>query len=240
MIIYGLSLWLLLHMVPPPSPMLTAEQVAQFYVRHHTSIRVGAVITTYTGAFLVPISVVFAVQIARIEKGRRAWAITALSGGLLMSIFLVLPPLFWGVAAFSTSLPAQVTLLMHQIAMLTLVTTDQYYIFLWIAVAVICFRPTSLPYSPFPRWFGYLTIWSALMFEAGAISFLAHSGPFAWNGILVFWFPLTIFGGWLAVACVLLLRAIRQQQDAGEDADEEAVGPEVSADAIGASTTSAR
>src|SRR5262249_24970324 len=84
MVIYGLCLWLLLHMVPPPSPMLSAAQVAEFYARHHTSIRVGAVITSYTSAFMVPISVVIAVQLSRIEKGQRVWSILSLSGGVLM------------------------------------------------------------------------------------------------------------------------------------------------------------
>ncbi len=95
MVIYGLCLWLLLHMVPPPSPMLSAAQVAEFYARHHTSIRVGAVTSSYTGAFLVPISIVIAVQLSRLEKGRPIWSMLSLAGGLLMSIFLVLPPVFW-------------------------------------------------------------------------------------------------------------------------------------------------
>lgn len=216
MVAYGLSLWLLLHMVPPPSALLTPDQVSRFYAEHHTSIRAGAVICTYTGAFLIPITVVLAHQVRRVEKGR-VWSVLTLIGGVTMSIFLVLPPLFYGTAAYSATLAPQVTDLMHELAMLTLVTTDQYYIFMWIAIAIICFKTTTVPHSPFHRWFGYLTVWSALMFEAGAAAFLFRSGPFAWNGIMVFWFPLSLFGVWLAVACVVLFRAIRRQQEAGED-----------------------
>jgi hypothetical protein len=217
MVIYGLVLWLLLHMVPPPPATLPAAQIANFYARHHTEIRVGAVIASYTSAFMVPISVVISVQLSRLEKGRPIWSILCCAGGVLMSIFLVLPPLFWGVAAFTPSRAPQVTSLMHELGMLTLVTTDQYYIFMWVAIAVLCFRKTSVAHSPFPRWMGYFTIWSALMFEAGAIAFLTRTGPFAWNGLLVFWSPLTIFCAWLVVMCTLLLKAIRKQEEAGED-----------------------
>jgi hypothetical protein len=220
MVIYGVVLWTMVRMVPPPRATLSASQIADFYTRHHTSIRVGAVIASYTSAFMVPISVVVGVQLARIERGRMVWAILSISGGIMMSIFLVLPPLFWGVAAFSPHRAVESTALMHELSMLTLTTTDQYYIFMWVAIAVICFRKTSIPFSPFPRWFGYFTIWTALMFEAGAIAFMPRTGPFAWNGLLVFWSPLTLFGAWLAVTCVLQLKAIRQQRDAGEDADE--------------------
>jgi hypothetical protein len=44
---------------------------------------------------------VIAVQIARQEKGRPIWALIAALGGALLSLMLVLPPLFWGVAAFT-------------------------------------------------------------------------------------------------------------------------------------------
>jgi len=48
--------------------------------------------------------------------------------------------------------------------------------------------------------------------------FFKH-GPFAWNGVLAWWIPLTMFFIWFVVMTVLLLRAIaddeRQQKHAG-------------------------
>jgi hypothetical protein len=49
------------------------------------------------------------------------------------------------------------------------------------------------------------------MFEAGAIAFIPRSGPFAWNGLLVFWSPLTLFTVWITVQCWLIFRALRAQ-----------------------------
>lgn len=211
--IYGIVLGFLLNMIPPPTPKLSAVEVAHWYAARHDRIRIGAVIASWASGFMVPLSVVVAAQISRQERGRKIWSTMTVVGGGLMSIFLVLPPLFWGTAAFTTARAPEITALMHQLGMLTLTTTDQYYIFMWVAVVVICFLPQTARHSPFPRWFGYFTAWSAFMFEAGAFAFLPRSGPFAWNGVLVFWFPLTIFGLWIAVASYLLLRALRHQQD---------------------------
>jgi hypothetical protein len=211
MIIYGLVLWLLLHMVPLPRATMSVDEIAAFYRKHDTTIKWGAVIESFTSAFMLPLSVVIAVQLARTEKGRPVWAILSCCSGVMMSIFLVLPPLFWGVAAYSSNRAPEVTALMHELGNLTLVTTDQFYIFMWVAITVICLRPTTVANSPFPRWMGYFTAWSALMFEAGAFAFLPRTGPFAWNGLLVFWSPFTIFGIWIIVMSVLLLQAIKRQ-----------------------------
>jgi hypothetical protein len=212
-VIYGLVLGLLLNMIPPPTPKLSAAQIAHWYEVRHTKIRVGAVIASWTSAFMVPIAIVVAAQMSRQEQGRKVWSWITIASGTLMSIFLVLPPLFFGVAAFTPSRAPQITAIMHELGLLTLVTTDQYYVFMWVAVVVICLVPTAVKYSPFPRWFGYMTAWIAIMFEAGAFAFLPRTGPLAWNGLLVFWLPLTLFGLWIAVMSYLLFGALRQQRE---------------------------
>jgi hypothetical protein len=216
MTIYGICLYFLLHMLPPPSPTWSAERVAAFYEQNGAQIKWGATITSWTSAFMIPLTVVVAGQIARHERGRPIWSVLSLVGGSLMSIFLVLPPVFWGVAAFTPTRAPEITATVHELALLTLVTTDQYFIFLWVGIVVICLAPTSVIHSPFPRWFGYFTAWIALMFEVGALAFLTRTGPLAWNGLLVFWSPLSLFGLWVIVMAILLFRAIGEQE---RDAD---------------------
>jgi len=211
MIIYGFTLWGLLNMLPPPPATLTADQVAAFYTTNGFDIRLGALIASYTSAFMVPISVVIAIQMARLERGVPVWSILAFAGGILMSMFLVFPPLLWGVAAFTPSRAPEVTALMHELGTLTLVTTDQFYIFQMVAMAYVSLTQKVDPNSPFPRWYGYLTIWIALMFEAGAIAFIPKTGPFSWNGLFVFWSPLTLFGIWVSITSVKILQALKQQ-----------------------------
>jgi hypothetical protein len=169
-------------------------------------------ILSWTSAFAVPIYVVIAVQMARLEKGIPIWSILQLVGGGMMTIFLVLPPVFWGIAAYNPGRDPQVTAALHEIANLLLTTTDQYFIFQMVALAWVSLAQKPDPLSPFPRWIGYFTIWGALMFELGAIAFLPKTGPFAWNGLFVFWFPFCIFGTWISVLAWSLLRAIKRQE----------------------------
>ena len=203
----------LIRMVPLPPATLTAEEVAAIYRGNSVSIRVGAVICSWTAGFMVPLALVISAQMRRMEDGWPIWSILQLCGGCLMSMFLVFPPLLWGIAAFSPDRPAEVTLAIHEAANLTLVTTDQYFIFQFVAIAVasLGFRRQDAT-SPFSRWYGYYTIWTAFMFELGAFGFMPRTGPFAWNGLFVFWIPLTIFGVWFVVTSVLLLGALKKQQ----------------------------
>lgn len=223
-LIYGLSVGFLMHMVPPPDATMSADAVAAFYQEHKTAIQIGAVIASWTAAFMIPFWAVLGIQISRQETGKPVWTVMAIGGGVLMSIFLVLPPLFWGVAAFTPDRAPEVTQLMHQLGVLTWITTDQIYIFNWVALIVICFLPQTAPHSPFPRWYGYLCAWIGLMFEAGAIAFLTKTGPFAWDGLLAFFSPASLFCVWIIITAWLLLPKLKAQQRDAEAAS--AVSPQ--------------
>ena len=223
--IYGIVLGCLLHMIPPPDATMSAPQIAQWYVERAFSIKIGATIGAWTGAFMLPLWAVIGIQVLRQEKGRPIWTVMAISGGAMMSIFLVLPPLFWGVAAFTPTRLPEITATMHELGLLTLVTTDQFYIFNWVAVIAICFRPQLAPHSPFPRWFGYFSAWIGLMFEAGAIAFNTRTGPFSWKGLLVFWSPLTLFGLWIIVMSYLLLTSLKLQLQEAKKTESEVLVP---------------
>ena len=203
LLIFLVSFVFLIKFVPLPPATWSADQVAAFYADNSVSIRIGSVICSWVAGFMIPLALVITVQMTRLERGWPIWSVLQLCGGCMMSLFLVLPPLFWGVAAFTPTRPPELTLLMHEFAALTLVTTDQFFIFQNVAIAVICLTTPADPLSPLPRWVGYFTIWAAFMFELGAIGFLPRTGPFAWNGLFVFWFPLTIFGAWFLTMSVV-------------------------------------
>lgn len=214
MAIYGYCLWGLLYMMPPPPVTMTPVEVAAFYTEHSFQIRLGAVITSWTSAFMVPISIVIATQMERLEQGKKpVWSRLQYAGGILMSMFLAFPPIIWGTAAFTVERAPELTTLLHELGTLTLVTTDQFFIFQMIPMAYVCLTQKPAPHSAFPRWYAYFTIWAAIMFEVGALAFMFKTGPFAWNGLFVFWFPVTIFGGWVTVTSYIMLRAIKKQAE---------------------------
>jgi hypothetical protein len=211
-VIFALAWGLLIRLLPLPPATWTSMQVADFYSTHAVSIRIGATICSWTAAFMVPIAMVVSVQMSKWEAGWPIWSALQLVGGALMSMFLVFPPILWGVAAFHPDRSPDATALIHDLANLTLVTTDQFFIFQMVPIAFLALRTGGMSNATFPRWFGYLSIWIALIFEVGALGFIPKIGVFAWNGLFVFWFPLVSFGLWISVMCTLCLQAIARQE----------------------------
>ena len=208
---FGVAMVALLHMVPLPPATLDASEVAHFYRENGLQVRLGAMVGAWTGGFMVPLAVVISVQMARMEKGTPVLAMLQLTGGGLMSVFLAFPPVFWGVAAFTPERPAEITQLIHEVANLTFIATNQFVVFQYAAIAAFTFLYRDDALSPFPCWFGYLTVWIILILEVGSVAFLTKAGPFAWNGLFVFWVPFTVFFWWLVIISVLLLRTIKRQ-----------------------------
>jgi hypothetical protein len=208
---YFLAYYFLIKLLPLPPATLGAAEVADFYLRNSTQIRLGAAICSWTGGFTIPLAIVIAAQMARIEKGFPIWSVVQLMGGVMMAIFTVLPPMFWGVAAFTPTRPAEITLVLHEFGNLAFIATDQFFIFQNIALVVICLSRTSVPHNPFPRWLGYLTLWATFSIEIGVAAFLPKTGPFAWNGLFVYWIPIIMYGVWYTSVSLTMLKALKQQ-----------------------------
>jgi hypothetical protein len=213
--LYVLSVAVFIGVVPPQPPNWSAERVAEYYSDHQGRILLGAVLASFSGAFMVPLGVVAAFQSARLEPGRPVWSVFMAVGGTFTSIFLVIPTVCFGVAAYRPDRDPDVTALMHDAAYLALFSTVQFYIFFGVSIAIACLRGEDAADSPFPRIFGYFTIWCTFMFEIGGVCFLAKHGPFAWNGLFIFWIPFFFFFTWLTMLCVLLHRALAAQVRGG-------------------------
>lgn len=210
-ILYGFGFWYLTEFIPPPSPRLSADEVVHLYADQNFKFRLGVVVCLIAGGFNAWWSVAVAAQMARCERGIPVWAIAQFAGGVLGTVLFVAPPLFWGVAAFTVTRDPALTLLIHELAFLTLVTPVSFFWIQALPIAVVSFSRTSVAHSPFPRWMGYFTVFMVISAELGVIAQLFKSGPFAWNGLFTFWIPLTVFSVWFGVLCYTMLKAIGLQ-----------------------------
>lgn len=214
MVIFGIAWLFLLEMVPPPPATLNPTEIAAYYQEHAGKIKFGAVIASWVSACNVPFSLVIAFQLARMEEGKPVWSVLSLCSGCLMSMFLVFPPIIWGTIAFDPFRMPEITAALNQLANLTLVTTDQFYIFQMVAIWVVAMRAKPDPLAAFPRWLGWMNLWIGVLFEVGAPSFMFKTGPFAWNGFIVFWLPFTFYFFWMALMYIMMFRALRLQEEA--------------------------
>jgi hypothetical protein len=212
-LIYGAAYYFLTGFFPPPPADLSPEAVVQLYAANNMAMRIGVVVCLVAGAFQLPWVIALYFQMARVEKGLPVWSVTQLLGGSIGALLFVLPPLFWGIAAFTVERDPQVTTLMHEIAFLTFITPVSLFIFQALPVAMVSFQAEQPDFSPLPRWMGFFSLWMVVIAECGVLAQLFKTGPFAWNGLFTFWLPLSVFSAWFGVLSYLMITNIKKQGD---------------------------
>ena len=211
----------LCRFIPPPDPSYTPDQIVAKFSDHTNLIRLGLVISLFACALLVPFCAVIAAQMRRIEGGRSVLAETQLVSGGLLCVEFLLPFAIWQTALYRLN--------ERGAPMVQMLNDMSWLMFLGI-ISSACVQVAALGIGilldkgakpVFPRWVGYFNIFLSLDWIPAAIIVFFKHGPFAWNGVLAWWIPLTMFFIWFVVMTVLLLRAIaddeRQQQRATTD-----------------------
>ncbi|RUP27254.1 MAG: hypothetical protein EKK51_27645, partial [Mycolicibacterium sp.] len=90
----------------------------------------------------------------------------------------------------------EITVTLNDIAWLLFLTPIAPFMIQNIIIGMTILRD---PLSRVPRWVGYVNFWVAASFVPDVLAFFFHSGPLAWNGILVFWLALTTYAVFLVV-----------------------------------------
>ena len=63
----------------------------------------------------------------------------------------------------------------------------------------------------FPRWVCFLTIWCGLSFIPASLTGVLKTGPFAWDGILSYYFPYLCWLGWFSIASTCMIKEVRRR-----------------------------
>jgi hypothetical protein len=209
--------------IPPPSPREGAQQILRFYATDTNLIRLGLLLTMFASALLVPFAAVIAMQMKRIEGRRPVLAYIELAQGTLLSLEFIVPIMVWQAAAYRPT-PER----LHVIHTLS----DMGWLMFVGVISTVCMQVAVFGIAVlmdtreepiFPRWLGYYTLWTALLLAPAGIVVLFKHGPFAWNGLLAFWMPLTVFCVWVVVTFIWLVRAVRADQPETVEAAAEAV-----------------
>jgi hypothetical protein len=197
--------------IPPPDPELSPREVVHLYSDHTDLVRLGLVISTFACMLLVPFSAAIWSQMKRIEGERSPLAMTMMCSAAILTIEFILPMAIWLTAAYRFS---------EADARLIQAINDMGWI-MFMLISAACAQFASLgacilsdPREDpvFPRWAGYFNLWvSVLVIPAGIVVFFKNA-PFAWNGLIGFFQPLSLFAIWIAVMTVLLLKAIDQEE----------------------------
>lgn len=203
--------FILAGFIPPPSPSLGADDVAALYQANPTRIQIGMVIVMFGAALMVPFVAVISVQMRRMTGLSRVPYLLQLGAGSAGCLLLLLPPMLIAIAAFRPERDREILFLLHDVSWLMFLTPFPLAFVQNVAIATGIFLDKS-PRPVFPRWVAYLNIWVALSFAPGATAFFFKSGPFAWNGVFVYWIPVAAAFIWYASMSIVLTRAVRESR----------------------------
>ncbi|KAA1421861.1 hypothetical protein F0U44_06220 [Nocardioides humilatus] len=219
LVLYLVAFMGIAEFVPPPSPALSAHEVATLFDENRFAIRVGMVLSLVFSTLLFPFFAVISAHIARIEREARIerglpiLALIQFGGATLLVVYFQLCSMLWIVATFREELSEESVQMLFDFGWLTFVMVFPAYVFQLGCVAIASFLDRSKD-PVWPRWAGYLNLWIALSGAGGGLAVFFKTGPFAWNGAVGFFLPVTAFVAWLFVMAHLMLRhAARSEAD---------------------------
>ena len=196
-------------LVPAPSPSFDAAAIAAFYGANTGTIRFGLLLAMISASLTIPWVAVLGIQLRRTERDFPVLTATQLVAGAVTVVFLTVPVMIWTVAAFRPERTPELIQLMSDFGWIMLIMTFPPFFVQLVAVGLAIVSDNH-ERPVFARWLGYFNIWVAILFLPGGLITFFKSGPFAWNGLLAFWLPLTVFFLWYIVMFFALIKAIRQ------------------------------
>jgi hypothetical protein len=196
--------------IPPHDPGKTAEQIVRIYAQRTDAIKIGMVVSMFGSALLVPWAVAISGQLKRIDGGHALANVQMVSCALL-SLEFITPIGVWMAASFRfDARSAEVTQALNDLGWILFMTViwSLWVQLIAIGAAILIDRRDEPILS---RWLGYLNLWVALLIIPAGLVLFFKSGPFAWNGVVGFYVPLTAFCIWMASTTLVVHRALTRQ-----------------------------
>lgn len=207
--LFVIGFWVIAGFVPPPSPHDSPAQTAALFDAHRDAIRIGLILTQVAATLTAPWVAAISVQMRRVEGRFSPLAYVQLGLGMLSILLFIFPVTAWEAAAFRPDRDPALIQLVNDLAWLPFVGVFAPASLQLIAVAVCAFK--DVEEKVFPRWTGWLNVYMALGFMPVCLIYFFKTGPFAWNGLVSFWIPFSLFWLWFVVMFVVLRRAIGRQ-----------------------------
>jgi hypothetical protein len=210
-------LLLLMGFFPPPSPAEGSAAIAAHYQSKSSWIfLLGGAVCVQMSAPGVMWSAAISVQLRHIEQNEPPiFSLTNIACGVVAFSVFTFACAGWVICAFRPERAPEIIQTMNDWSFIVFLGTVTPLMGQALTIGLAIFSDRS-DEPVFPRWAGFLNCWAVLIFlPAGLIPFF-KTGPFAWHGFFGLWLPGVVFGGWMLVMSVLVLRAIRKQKMAAD------------------------
>lgn len=213
-LVFGLGWLILARWFPPISPADTAEQVAALYKEHHVVLMLASVIMMVSMLLLIPFSALMVLIMQRIE--RRTGMLTLMLGFSLATTLILsfYTPLSFSMAAFRPERSVEAVQLANDMGFLQFMGGIPLFLMNWVVMAFAILVIDDKQNPVLPRWFGYLNLWTAILYLPELLIYFFKTGPFAWDGIVGFWLPALLLILYFNVTPFVLVPALKRLDDA--------------------------
>jgi hypothetical protein len=198
--------------IPPPSPSLTAQEVADFYRDHIGKIRAGMITVNLCGVMFIPFFMVIVVQMQRMAIPSRAFAYAYLSAAAGAGSIFLLADLTWSIAAFRPERDPQLILMLNDLAWMSFTSPVGFLMAQNVFLALGIYMDAG-PKPVFPRWVAHFNVLAALLTAPGAFALMFKEGPLAWNGSLAFGLRFGSFAAYIAVMFFVMRSVLDRQAE---------------------------
>ena len=221
-VLVAVPVWVfMLGLTNPPSPSMPANELLARIQDIQIPMLLGCSILMFIWTLFCFWMAPITMYIRRMERSPiLTLAQLICCGGCLAAIYLT--PLFIALAAFRAE-DALVVQTFWDISMFFFIYTFPPFGFSQIIIGVAVL--TDVNEKPlFQRWFGYFNVFCGIGTTPCYVLPFFMDGPFAYNGLIVWWFVLIVYFAWFLVATIVFHQKIRRDiaaQRAGEQ--EEAI-----------------
>lgn len=208
MVVVACAGWLMAGVLPlPPAAHQSAAEIMEFYSSSPDLTRAGLVLSGLAVGLVFPLVALISVHMVRMEGRTPLMSFLQLATGSATGVLLLMPLLMMAVCAFRPDRSPELTLLLNDLAWLLFITPIAPFMIQNVAIALAVLNDRA-PEPVLPRWVGYLNLWVAFLFVPDVLAYFFSSGPFAWQGIFVFWLALTAYATWAVVMGLVLRSAV--------------------------------
>ena len=200
--------------LPPPAAHWSADHIARFYRDNATRIRAGLIIGFIGWTPWASVTAVISIQLARMQPRRPVLAVLQGITGAAGFVFLLMSMIILLVASFRPDRSPEITQALHDLGWYTLFITVPAFSTQALVIGVATLR-SDPPVQVYPRWTGYANIWIAILFFPVLLIPFFKTGPFSYQGVMVYWLAFVVFFAWIAMLFWAIRRAALLEAAAG-------------------------
>ena len=196
--------------LPPMSPEMTAQQVADFYAHNTAMIRFSMITFNLCAIMLVPFFMTIMVQMKRMSLPSHVLAYSYLAAASAGATLFAIADIFWLIAAYRPARDPQLILLLNDMAWLVFIAPVGPIVVMNLCLALAVYLDAR-PQPIYPRWVAPFNVATAAAMTPAVCAVVFKTGPLAWDGVVSFWLRLGAFVLYIAVMFFVVRAAITRQ-----------------------------